>query len=59
MSARRVLIAYATKHGTMAEVAEVIADELRSLDHQVDVQRVEEAADITWYDAVIVAVRCI
>ena len=54
MSARRVLIAYATKHGTMAEVAEVIADELRSLDFQVDVQRVEEAADVTWYDAVIV-----
>jgi menaquinone-dependent protoporphyrinogen oxidase len=54
MTARRVLIAYATKHGTMAEVAETIADELRQAGLQVDVQRVEEAADITWYDAVVV-----
>jgi menaquinone-dependent protoporphyrinogen oxidase len=54
MGARRVLIAYATKHGTMAEVSETIADELRHQGLQVDVQRVEEAADITWYDGVVV-----
>ena len=54
MGARRILIAYATKHGTMAEVAETIAGELRAARLEVDVQRVEEPADISWYDAVIV-----
>ena len=54
MSARRVLIAYATKHGTMADVAGTIADELRRHGLEVDVQRVEEPADISWYDGVIV-----
>ena len=54
MTRPRVLIAYATKHGTMAEVAATIAGELRVAGFEVDVQRVEEAADITWYDAVIV-----
>jgi menaquinone-dependent protoporphyrinogen oxidase len=54
MNRRRVLIAYATKHGTMAEVAVTIADELRLGGLEVDVQRVEEAADISWYDAVVV-----
>lgn len=54
MTARRVLVAYATRHGTMAEVAETIAGELRGAGIEVDVQRVEQAADVTWYDAVIV-----
>jgi menaquinone-dependent protoporphyrinogen oxidase len=54
MGTRRVLVAYATKHGTMSEVAQTIADELRAAGFEVDVQRAEEAADITWYDAVIV-----
>ena len=54
MGTRRVLVAYATKHGTMSEVAQTVADELRMFGFEVDVQRTEEAADVTWYDAVIV-----
>ena len=54
MTARRVLVAYATRHGTMAEVAQTIAGELRGAGIEVDVQRTEQAADVTWYDAVIV-----
>lgn len=54
MGAPRILVAYATKHGTMADIAATIAGELRAAGFEVDVQSAEEAADTTWYDAVIV-----
>lgn len=50
---RRILIAYATKHGSTQEVAEAIADALREDGHEVDVQTAEETASLDAYVRVI------
>ena len=50
----RVLIAYATKHYSTAEIALAIAEELRRFPQlQVDLESVEDVKSITPYDAVI------
>jgi menaquinone-dependent protoporphyrinogen oxidase len=49
----KVLVAYATKRGATAEIAEAVADELRSCGHDVDCVRAGDAADASGYDAVI------
>lgn len=49
----RVLVTYASKHGSTAEVGERIALELIKSGVEVDALPVDEARDITTYDAVV------
>lgn len=51
---RSVLVAYATKMGSTAGIAEAIGTELRRHGHQVDVRQVAAVDSITGYDAVVV-----
>lgn len=51
---RSVLVAYATKMGSTAGIAEAIGTELRRHGHQVDVQEVAAVDSIAEYDAVVV-----
>lgn len=48
-----VLVAYASKMGGTAGIAEAIGKELRSWGHQVDVREVSQVATIDGYDAVV------
>lgn len=50
----RVLVTYASKHGSTAEIAEVIADEIRSSGHAVDCVETDQAREVASYDAVVV-----
>jgi menaquinone-dependent protoporphyrinogen oxidase len=50
----RVLVAYATRHGSTKEVAEAIAEELRAAGAAAEARSVSEAADPAAYDAVVV-----
>jgi menaquinone-dependent protoporphyrinogen oxidase len=49
----RVLVAYGSKHGATAEIAEAIADELRRTGVAVDRTPAGEVADLSAYDAVV------
>lgn len=49
----RVLIAYATRYGSTAEVAQAIAKTLRERGVTPDVRDVHEAADLQGHDAVV------
>lgn len=50
----RVLVAYATKHYSTAEIALAIAEELKkSPQLQVDIERVEDVTDVAPYKAVV------
>ena len=49
----KVLVAYATKHGATAEIAEKIGQVLREAGLQVDVLPVEEVRDLASYQAVV------
>jgi menaquinone-dependent protoporphyrinogen oxidase len=51
---RHVLVAYATKMGATAEIAEAIGAELREHGLQVEVRNVGDVASMADYDAVIV-----
>ena len=51
--AQRVLVAYASKHGSTREVAEVIATTMRSLGLDVDLRAAEEVEDVDPYDTVV------
>jgi menaquinone-dependent protoporphyrinogen oxidase len=51
---RKVLVAYASKMGSTAGIAEAIGAELRRGGHEVDVRNVTEVHSITEYNAVIV-----
>ncbi|MCC7206465.1 MAG: flavodoxin domain-containing protein [Anaerolineae bacterium] len=50
---KRVLIAYASKYGSTAEIAERIGQALREAGLQADVLPAEKAADVAGYDAVV------
>lgn len=49
----RVLVAYASKHGSTAEIAEKIGQVLREKGHQADVMPAERVADLGSYEAVV------
>jgi menaquinone-dependent protoporphyrinogen oxidase len=50
----KVLVAYASRYGSTAEVAQAIAEELCRRGQAADVHSVEDAVDLTAYDAVVV-----
>ena len=50
----QVLVAYASKHGATAEIAEAVADQLRQAGHAVDCVPADEAASVDSYDAVVI-----
>jgi menaquinone-dependent protoporphyrinogen oxidase len=49
----KALVAYATKHGSTAEIATAIADTLRASGTDADLRAAREVADIADYDVVI------
>ncbi|GAA3632009.1 flavodoxin domain-containing protein [Microlunatus ginsengisoli] len=53
MSGRRVLVAYATKMGSTAEIADAIADQLRSHELEVVVLPFSAAPDPSGFDAFV------
>jgi menaquinone-dependent protoporphyrinogen IX oxidase len=53
-TALRVLLVYATRHGSTREVADAVAEELRAAGHEVDQWPAAEAPGPAGYDAVVV-----
>jgi len=49
-----ILVAYATRYGSTAEVAEAIGDELRKTGVEVDVQPIDDIQGLSRYQAVII-----
>jgi menaquinone-dependent protoporphyrinogen oxidase len=49
----RILVAYASKHGSTAEIAERIGERLRDAGHDVDVRPAGSIGDLEPYDAVV------
>lgn len=52
-SMNTVLVAYASKHGSTAEIAEVIADKMRESGLEVDCMPVRDVESLERYDAVV------
>ena len=50
----RFLVAYSTKHGATAEIAQTIADELRQGGHEPDCLPADKVKDVDAYDAAII-----
>jgi menaquinone-dependent protoporphyrinogen oxidase len=50
----RVLVAYASKHGATAEIAEAVAHELRHAGHTVDCVSAAEVEELAGYGAAVV-----
>ena len=53
-TALRVLLVYATRHGSTQDVADAVAEELRATGHEVDQRPAAEAPGPAGYDAVVV-----
>ncbi len=51
---RKVLVAYASKHGATAEIAMAVGETMGRTGLDVDVRGVDEVADVATYDAVVV-----
>ncbi|HYI19121.1 MAG TPA: flavodoxin domain-containing protein [Solirubrobacteraceae bacterium] len=49
----RVLVAYASKHGSTAEIAQAISEELTRQGLEVDCRRADEVKHLDGYDAVV------
>jgi menaquinone-dependent protoporphyrinogen oxidase len=49
----RVLVAYASKHGATAEIADAIAERLREAGHEPDCLPAEQVEELGRYDAVV------
>jgi menaquinone-dependent protoporphyrinogen oxidase len=49
----RILVTYATKHGSTTGVADTIADELRSAGNDVDILQLGSPVDLREYEAVV------
>lgn len=49
-----ILVAYATRYGSTAEVAEAVGDELRKAGAEVDVQPIDDIQGLSRYQAVII-----
>ena len=49
----RALVAYATKHGSTREIADVIGQELGAAGHSVEVRAAGSVSDLDPYDAVV------
>jgi menaquinone-dependent protoporphyrinogen oxidase len=54
MTAMRIVVAYATKHGSTGEVAQAIADRLRTHGFDVDCEPAANLEDLEAYDAAVV-----
>jgi menaquinone-dependent protoporphyrinogen oxidase len=54
MTTTRVLVAYGTKNGATAEIAEAIGEALRQAGLAADVQLAKKVRDVTPYQAVII-----
>ena len=52
--ADRILVAYATRYGSTADVAEAIGDELRKAGETVDVRPITDITDLSSYRAVVI-----
>jgi len=52
--ARRVLVVYATRHGSTTKVAQTVAEELRAAGCEAEVRTVGEAGTTAGFDAVVV-----
>ncbi|GAB4541830.1 MAG: flavodoxin domain-containing protein [Anaerolineae bacterium] len=50
----KLLVTYASKYGSTAEIAEVIGDELRRRHYQVEVKPVEDVDSLDGYDAFVI-----
>ena len=50
----RVLVAYGTKHGATAEIADTVADELRQTGHMVECLRADQVQSVEAYDAAVI-----
>jgi menaquinone-dependent protoporphyrinogen oxidase len=50
----RILVAYATKKGSTAEIAEAIAKELQAVGHTTDAVEIAKGASPAGYDAVVI-----
>ena len=50
----KVLVAYATKHGSTAEIARAIGEVLAQSGHDVDVRSAADVGDVTAYDAAVI-----
>jgi len=53
MDATKVLVVSASKHGSTAEIADVIADQLRSAGLEVDLRTTKETRELGAYGAVV------
>ncbi|MBZ4019647.1 flavodoxin domain-containing protein [Streptomyces purpurogeneiscleroticus] len=51
--AANILVAYGTKNGSTAEIADVIADTLRAAGPRCEVRPAADVRDVTEYDAVV------
>lgn len=54
MAAKEILIAYATRNGSTAEIAEAIGKELKAAGHSVDVKEMKSITSVGGYTAIVV-----
>ena len=50
----KLLVTYASKYGSTAEIAEVIGKELRKRTHEVEVKKIDDVGNLAGYDGFII-----